>query len=155
MSRRQVLLDSIAATLDDLQRMLRRVDETAGSWRASDQWSIKDVIAHLAAVEGLWRERWQRIVAEDTPLVQAFYPGTGEYDEARPLTEILGDFAAQRRETIALLQGLSQRDWGRPFVHAESGPSRLRDQVQAMVTHDNEHLNQIVAIREQLEKNTI
>ena len=51
----------------------------------------------------------------------------------------------------AFLLGLEQHDWGRPLVHATIGPTKLRDQVQELVAHDNLHLVQIVALRARLE----
>ena len=37
-------------------------------------------------------------------------------------------------------------------MHATIGPTRLRDQVQELVTHDNAHLEQIISLRERLDK---
>ena len=56
-----------------------------------------------------------------------------------------------RELALAFLAGLEQRDWGRKLVHETIGPTRLRDQVQELVAHDNLHLEQIVALREALE----
>ena len=79
------------------------------------------------------------------------HPDADAHDLTRPLSELFDEFAARRAETLAFLAGLGQRDWGRPLVHQTYGPSKLRDQVQALVTHDNDHLEQIVTLRERLE----
>lgn len=150
MSRRQVLLESITATLEDMQRMLRRVDAETASWHLTpDSWCITDVVTHLAASDELWLQRLQRIVSQDNPFEHAHEPGKGTRASDMLLAEALDAFITQRRAMIAFLSDLTQREWGRPFVHETQGSSRLRDQVQAIVTHDNEHLNQIVELREQ------
>ena len=151
MSRRSVLMEAVAATPRDLARMLRPVDaEVALRRPAPDAWRIQDVVAHLIAVDLIYLPRWQRIVREDNPYERAVFPDASAHDLTRPLPELLAEFTAGRGAVIAFLAGLDQRDWGRPFVHETLGPSRLRDQVQALVAHDNEHLNQIVELRESI-----
>ena len=151
MSRRSVLIESLAATPRDLQRMLRRVDDEHARWRpASDAWCIADIVAHLSYTEILYLARLRRVVAEDNPQV-ALITDPGEHDLARSLTLLFDEFAAHRAETVAFLSDLEQRDWGRSLVHETTGATRLRDQVQALVTHDNEHLGEIVSIREAIE----
>jgi hypothetical protein len=64
---------------------------------------------------------------------------------------LLEIFVVRRAETVAFLLALEQRDWGRALIHATIGPTKLRDQVQELVAHDNLHLEQIVTLRERLE----
>ncbi len=91
------------------------------------------------------------VVAQDNPHEPSLLPDASQHDLARPLAELLEQFVTHRAATVAFLSGLDQRDWGRPLVHAAIGPTRLRDQVQELVTHDNAHLEQIVRLREWLE----
>lgn len=152
MSRREVLLEALAATPRDLERMLRRVDESAANWRPTPvAWSVLNVVTHLGVVEALYLMRLQRVVTEDTPYEHAIVPDISMHDTRQLLTENIAVFAERRALTRDFLQTLSQRDWGRPLVHEVVGPTRLRDQVQALVAHDNEHLSQLVALREALE----
>jgi hypothetical protein len=107
------------------------------------------VVAHLAYVETLYLERLRRVLAEDTPMVAAI-DDPGGHVLSRPLEEHLREFVARRAATVAFLQELRQADWGRRLAHPVYGPGRLRDHVQIFVAHDNEHLEQIVHLREQL-----
>jgi uncharacterized damage-inducible protein DinB len=152
MSRRSVLMEALAATPRDLARMLRPVDAATALARPTpNDWCVADVVAHLGYIEPLYLARLHRIAEQDNPREPYMHPDTSAHDLTRPLSELFDEFAARRAETLAFLAGLNQRDWGRPLVHATIGPTKLRDQVQALVTHDNDHLEQIVTLRERLE----
>jgi uncharacterized damage-inducible protein DinB len=153
MSRRSVLMEALAATPSDLARMLRPVDAATVLARPTpDDWCVADVVAHLGYIEPLYLARLRRIAEQDNPYEPYMHPDASAHDLRRPLSELFDEFAARRAETLTFLAGLAQRDWGRPLVHQTYGPSKLRDQVQGLVTHDNDHLEQIVTLREQLEK---
>ena len=151
MSRRSILIESLEATPRDLARMLRRVsDEQARARPAPGEWCIADVVAHFGYIEPPYLARLRRIIELDNPHEPYLHPDERAHDLARPLAELLAEFVERRAATVAFLQGLEQRDWGRPLVHAAIGPTRFRDQVQELVSHDNAHLAQIVALREAL-----
>ena len=153
MSRRSVLIEALSATPRDLGRMLRPIGEAVALARPQpDAWCAADVVAHLAYVEPLYLARLRRIAEQDNPFEPYMHPDASAHDLARPLSELHADFAARRAETIAFLTGLAQGDWGRPLVHETLGPTRLRDQVQALVDHDSDHLHQLIALREWLEQ---
>ena len=152
MTRRSVLIESLQSTPRDLARLLRPIEATAALWRpAPDDWCIADVVAHLGYCEAPYLARLRRVAEQDNPFEPALPPDESAHDLALPLADLLAAFVARRADTVAFLTGLGQRDWGRPLVHASLGPTKLRDQVQELVTHDNMHLEQIVALRERLE----
>ena len=149
MSRRDVLLEALGATPRDLRRMLRQVDDQAAGRRpVPDAWCIRQVLSHLSAVEELYLQRLQRVVTLDNPYEAAIEPAAGADRVECPLPRLVDEFVARRGATIAYLSDLQQRDWARRLVHQTVGPTRLRDQVQALVAHDNEHLSQIADLRE-------
>jgi hypothetical protein len=153
MSRRSVLIESLQSTPRDLARLLRPVDESAARWRPEPgEWCIADVVAHLGYCEEPYLARLRRVVEQDNPFEPYLHPDESAHDLSRPLADLLATFVARRAEMVAFLAGLDQREWGRPLVHAAIGPTRLRDQVQELVAHDNVHLNQVVALRERLER---
>jgi uncharacterized damage-inducible protein DinB len=153
MTRRSVLIESLQSTPRDLARLLRPIDDTAVRWRpAPGEWCLADIVAHLSYCEEPYLARLRRVVELDNPYEPYLHPDESAHDLTRPLAELLEAFVARRSETIAFLSGLDQRDWGRPLVHETIGPTRLRDQVQELVAHDNTHLEQVVALRESLER---
>lgn len=152
MSRRAMLIQALAATPRDLARSLRHVaPEQAARRPAPDAWSVADVTAHLAEMEARFLGRLRQIIAEPNPHVAPLHPDEARHEPARPLDELLRAFTESRAATLAFLEGLEQRQWGRPLVHPSLGPTRFREQVQALVGHDSDHLAQIASIREQLE----
>jgi uncharacterized damage-inducible protein DinB len=152
MSRRSVLIESLEATPRDLARLLRPVDDAAARWRpVPGEWCLADVVAHLSYCEAPYLARLRRVVEQDNPFEPYLHPDESAHDLTRPLAELLEAFVSLRAETVAFLSALDQRDWGRPLVHATIGPTRLRDQVQELVAHDNTHLEQVVALRERLD----
>jgi hypothetical protein len=152
MSRRSVLIESLEATPRDLARLLRPLDAAAAQWRsAPGEWCIADVVAHLGYCEAPYLARLRRVVEQENPFEPGLLPDESAHDLALPLTELLAAFVTRRADTVAFLARLEQRDWGRPLIHETIGPTRLRDQVQELVAHDNVHLEQIVALRERLD----
>ena len=150
MSRRELLVASLQATVHDLIRNLRAVDE-ASARRAPtpDEWSMFDVVAHLGYIEPLYLARLRRIVEQDNPFELYLHPDRSAHDLARPLNALLQQFILHRAATVVFLQGLQQSDWARHVTHETLGPGRLRDHVQMLVEHDSDHLQQIVKLREQ------
>jgi uncharacterized damage-inducible protein DinB len=152
MSRREMLMASLQATVPDLIRTLRVVDDAAARYAPSpEQWTIADVVAHLGYIEPLYLARLRRIAEQDNPFEPYLHPDRGAHDLARPLSELLQAFILRRAETVVFLQSLGQSDWARPVTHETMGPGRLRDHVQMLVDHDSDHLGQIIALREALE----
>jgi len=109
-------------------------------------WSACEIVAHLCAVESPYRARLVRIVLEDRPSVAAIHVETGGYDAATPLGIMSDTFAELRGGTTAFLEALPPAARGRMAQHAEKGTVTLREQVEALVVHDQEHLAQIAAL---------
>jgi uncharacterized damage-inducible protein DinB len=152
MSRRELLINSLQATVHDLIRNLRTIDEAAARRAPTpDEWSIADVVAHLGYIEPLYLARLKRTVEQDNPFEPYLGPDRSAHDLTRPLTDLLQQFILRRAETVVFLGGLEQSDWARRVTHETMGPGRLRDHVQILVEHDSAHLQQIVTLREQLE----
>jgi uncharacterized damage-inducible protein DinB len=150
-TRRAILLEALSATPRDLARTVRRVDPAAALARPDPAgWCIMDVVAHMALAEPLYLATFQRAVAEERPEAAAIVADLSAPDLGRSLAELSEIFAARRAATIAFLSELEQRQWARWLVYAPIGPIRLREQVQALVSHDNERLGQIATLREQL-----
>lgn len=144
-------MEALAATPRDLARTLRRIDDVQAEQRfASDGWSIRDIITRLCDEEALYVARWQRVVTGDTGAPASMHPLDAEPSQQRSLADLVTEWTARRNNTLAFLSGLEQQEWGITVVR-DGAPVRLREDVQALVTHDNEHLNQILELREAIE----
>jgi hypothetical protein len=151
----QMLIEALAGTPRDLARLTKRVDEAATLVRpAPDAWCVKDVIAHLSDIEEKFRARFVRMVAQNNPHEPLIHPDPANHDLTKTVQELIEEFAAKRAFTTDYLKTLTHHQWLRTCTHETFGQTKLRKQVEILVGHDNEHLAQIVEIREFLEKAT-
>lgn len=138
-------------TWTDLLTKLRSVPDrlaalTAGMGPAAcvrpsrDEWSVCEIVGHMCAIESPYRARLARMTLEDNPRMAAIGCITGDYDPETPVGILLETFAMLRRETVALLDNLPPMARARPGIHAELGPVTVRDQVEALSAHDEEHI---------------
>ena len=148
-----MLIEALSSTPRDLHRLLKRVSPEAALIRpAPTEWCIKDVVAHLGDIEGQFRGRLQRIVTTDNPHEPFIHPNEAAHDLTATPGDLIEQFTGKRRETTAYLETLTQPQWLRTCTHETYGITRLRKQVEILIGHDNEHLAQIVNIREFLER---
>ena len=118
---------------------------------AIGEWSIHEVVIHLADAEvvGYWRIR--KALAEEGSAL-------GVYDEeawASKLSYRIQDralalqlFTALRASTAALLRLLPEDAWLRIAVHAERGDLSVLDLFNTYVEHGETHLQQIEQIKQ-------
>lgn len=101
--------------LDEVLEVLRPLPEEKGRFRyAEGKWSIQEVVGHLCDAERVFAYRLLRIGRGDaTPL-----PGYDEDEfvaaanfDARTLKDLMMEFAALRRATVLLAEGLPAAAW--------------------------------------------
>jgi uncharacterized damage-inducible protein DinB len=150
MTKRIVLLQALASTATDLNYILKGVDDQANG--PVDGWTLNDVLTHLIYVEGRYQERLRRMVEENNPTVPAILPEDTPLDATADTNALLNQFKEARAETVTFLMSLSPGQWQRPAVHETTGPTTLRFQVQILIEHDIEHMNQIVQLQQATHK---
>ncbi len=113
-------LETLKGQLGDWERILGGVSETGADFRyAAGKWSIKELLGHVTDGERIFSYRLMRIARGDqTPL-----PGFEQDDyvrtanaSARRKNDLLEEFAAVRRATIALVNSLDDAAWLRRGV---------------------------------------
>lgn len=113
---------------------------------APDAWSVTEIVCHLRDVEEFYCQRVQTILANRDPVLAAFDPERWvvERQYARSAAApALDAFTLRRRETLAVLDGLGEDDWGRGGSHAQRGWMTVRRIVHGWAKHDDEHADQI------------
>jgi hypothetical protein len=116
---------------------------------ADEDWTLRDVVAHLVTTELPFAERFRRICEEDEPLL----PDIDERDllardrqgkdGARPLAALLDDLAARRAEDVGMLRSLAPEAWTRAGRHALVGEVTLAELVCHKAYHDHLHIAQL------------
>jgi uncharacterized damage-inducible protein DinB len=151
MSTRIVLLQALASTPGDLRLMVQKLPPALAHQRPDpDNWSVAEIVCHLIDIEGRYRQRLYTVVHEDNPGLPPLYPDESRYDETAVLDTLLDQFSAARAVTVTFLQELSLKQWQRPAVHTNWGPTSLRHLVRHLVEHDINHLNQAVETQQRL-----
>jgi len=147
MSKRIVLLQALASTPADLLRLARTFDAATGDEPLdAAEWSPRDVLSHLLFVERGYQARIALILSESEPLLPFINPELAT-DELFISHVAVGErFRAAREETLATLQALTPGQWQKPAIHATTGRTTLRSQIQILVEHDIEHTNQLVEL---------
>ena len=136
---------SIMATLEGL-------DEAQIRQRpAESEWSIHEIVIHLADSEAVGHMRLRMAIAEDSPLLpiyqQALWAQRLKYDvQARGLALAL--FANLRASSAALLRTLAAEEWERVATHPERGTMSVYDLFNLYAEHGEAHLQQIERIKQ-------
>lgn len=100
----------LLAQVEAATRRLASLPEARALHRyAPGKWSVKEVVGHLADTERVYAYRALRFARADaTPLPgfdEDLWVPKGRFD-ARPLEDLLAEWAAVRAATVALLRGL-------------------------------------------------
>jgi hypothetical protein len=113
---------------------------------ASDKWSCREIVHHLADSETTSGYRLRKLLTEFNPYIQG-------YDEAdyakklkystRPFEPALEAFKAARETTAQLFEIMSEADWKRAGEHSESGPYSVEKWLQIYSVHAHTHADQI------------
>lgn len=141
------LLRALADARAEVEAALAGLDETQLlTADTCGTWSIKDVLAHLAACEAELVSGLARIRRGQSP-GKVFYTDAEiqtqnetwhAENRDRPLDAILADFHGVRRQLIRQLESLSDQDLNAPRPWYQQG--NIADWVQAeSVAHDRGH----------------
>ena len=148
-SARNYLLKALAGTPDVLEQLLanRAVDDPLWDFSPDPvRFTLRQVMAHLADWEPIWKERFERTRDESRPFLPSIDEGQMEidldYSHQNPL-ENLRRFRAGRAEFVKVLDSLETADWDRPCEREFVGPLTLQMMAGYVLSHDGYHLQQV------------
>ena len=114
--------------------------------RVPTEWSIREVVHHLADSEMIAAVRLRRLVAEESPVIRGFdqelYARRLRYD-SRPIEAALLVIEATRATTVELLGTISEADWQRTGIHTEQGVYTRERWLELNAGHTHEHAEEI------------
>ena len=116
-------------------------------------WSIAEVVAHLLDSDLVLADRMKRIIAEDSPTLQAFDENAwiDRLDSnAMPVDEAAALFAAHRRWMVRVLKARDEAAFARSGVHSEAGRQTLAEILARATNHLDHHLKFLYAKRAKL-----
>ena len=150
------MLKALHEAASELQGQLMGLGENDLRYRpAPDEWSLKEIAAHLRDAEACFLERLELIARQDEPRLPdidtAAYVLERDYQSLNP-REALLEFARLRHQSTALLWSLAPSDWEREGLHTYRGRITIMQVARDMNEHDLGHLWQVRRLRRQIEE---
>jgi DinB family protein len=113
---------------------------------AKGEWSVLELVGHLADAELVMAARYRWVLAHDKPPIAAYdqdrWVDGLRHNEDDP-RDLLALFEALRRANLALWRGTPAKDRQRVGIHSERGPESLDLMFRMIAGHDRFHLAQM------------
>lgn len=143
------------ALTDNIQRVKRIINSVPSRFYtqkpATDQWSIQEVIGHLADNEMVNAIRVRCILTEPTPELIGY--DSDDWQRFFVLDDVWVAFerwASIRRNLLCLLDTLSDEEWQRKGHLSYRGYESIRVLMGVLAGHDERHIRQLKRIIEYL-----
>ena len=107
------------------------------------QWSIRQVICHLADGEVVYADRMKRVIAENNPSMFDMDPNLltpALHCSQRPVQSECDVIDAIRRHMVSILQCCDIEDFQRTGVHSTDGPMTLETLLERITMHIPHHI---------------
>ena len=129
---------------------LRRIVEEAGfklrERPAPAEWSMLELIGHLADAELVMSARYRWAIAHDRPSLMGYdqdlWVDRLHHNDDLP-AEVITFFEVLRLANLNLWQRLTPDDRKRVGLHAERGPESVELMFRMLAGHDRFHINQM------------
>ena len=142
------LRSALAGTPDVLDALLSPLGPDDPRWDLRPdpaRFTLREIVAHLADYEAVWRERLTRTRSEASPVLTPVDPSAlaAEHDYAHSDPGAsLARFRERRAALGVFLDGLGADDWQRPGQMG-GRPLTLEEQAAFVVIHDGYHTGQV------------
>lgn len=142
---RKRLISSHQAVLD----LVESIDgPTAMALRANDGWSGQDMLAHLAAAELGHCEIIRLLMADESTLIPDFDLDTFNNAEVAKRSEmswedILAEYKANRKATLALLDTIPDAAWDKSGAHPGGFDTSVEGVFRVIAIHERRHLKDL------------
>ncbi len=161
--KRDEALQELRAARKELQETLAGLsEEDYLRPKAIDRWTLKDMLAHVAA----WDEEMVRVLQAFSMQAEPMYTytisdrnGFAAWNEAqvalrrdKPLAEVLSEFEKARRDLIQVIEGLTDPVLNRAKMTSWEKPATGFDLIRIQVAHDREHAAQVRSYRKKIER---
>lgn len=117
------------------------------------EWSVHQIIIHLADSEAVGYERIRRTIAEERPPLQPYDEaawGNNLYYHQQDPRLALELLKLLCQASAALLRQLPTEVWERVGIHADNGEMSLQTIFQTYLHHGEAHLHQIERVKRNL-----
>lgn len=141
---------ALAAISSIVQVELSALPSDVANWHPGPkEWCVKEALGHMIEAERRgFAGRIRTLLAQDDPDLLGWDPNEVEHERddcARDLHELVDEFTQLRRESVELVNGLTERDLGRGGKHPQVGYIRVNDLLHEWLYHDRNHVRQMLA----------
>jgi uncharacterized damage-inducible protein DinB len=117
---------------------------------APNQWSVRQIVAHLADAEAANVVRLRQVIAEDNPTLvpwdQNAWAERTDYAKRKP-SQALDTMRQLRADNYQLLKDLPPETYSRTGNHLRRGTMSLLDMLRLFAEHAENHATQIRTVR--------
>jgi hypothetical protein len=135
--------DTVEALIGDL------AEEVTTRTPAPGEWSIQRALQHLVDAQDVFAGRLERMLTQNNPPLAVEFVWT-RAGQAQTTQDLLADFRRKRAATVARLEELPMKAWGRTGRHDEFGTVTVLHQAGYFAYHEAFHLADFVVKRRQL-----
>ncbi|MDQ1331550.1 MAG: hypothetical protein QG578_1818 [Thermodesulfobacteriota bacterium] len=112
--------------------------------RGESFWTVAEHISHLAQVQPMLLERFERFMNEDRPEFVPYTPGKAKEEPDTPprmtMTFALDQFACYREKQLLLLEKADDRTWKKTATHPEYESYSFYILARHLLMHDYWHM---------------
>jgi uncharacterized damage-inducible protein DinB len=148
------IVERLAGTPARLEEKIKSISPDILGVRFEGGWSIKENIGHLTDLEPLWQGRLEDFLNGKATLRPADLQNTKTHEanhNATPIDVLLKDFRQIRKQTLDLLEGITEEQIFRTALHPRlKTPMRLMDSFLFVAEHDDHHLARITELSKKL-----
>ncbi|MBF6589979.1 MAG: DinB family protein [Ktedonobacterales bacterium] len=116
----------------------------------SGEWSVREIVHHLADSEMTAALRLRRLLAEESPAISGYdeeeFARRLHYE--RPIAASLRVVEAVRHNTAEILDRLTEAEWARTGTHSEAGAYSVERWLEIYAAHCHDHAAQIQRARD-------
>ncbi len=145
MTRRSVLLEALASTPNDINRLIRPLDGVDLNWpvdrETQSPWHVVD---HLVATEKIYQAHIRLILGENSPDLLSNNHAHEPQEERISIGQLGRDFQQARSETLQTLEAIGPGQWQKSAHLEPHGRLSLRFLMQRLVEHDIEYTGRLV-----------
>jgi len=144
------IIERLAGTPARLEEKFLSIPENITTIRVDNTWTIKENIGHLTDLEPLWQGRLLDILNGEKELRPTDLQNrktTEAAHNAVPITTLLNNFRQIRKQTVELLQDLTEEQIFLSALHPRlKTPMRTMDLFLFVAEHDDHHLARITEL---------
>jgi len=141
-------LNALRSAPGEIREAIRGLsDETMARAPSPDQWSIRDVLAHLLHSDGVMRGRIVLMLENDDPALENLTVGQHAGAPEAAASELFKSYSESRSQTVDVLAPLTADGWLRSGHHSGIGRKTVLHQASYFTKHERLHVPHIEEIR--------